>query len=141
MPQWSWSFWKTAKNCSFSFIKWKPLIRETWFLSLFLGNFIGLKFHLCYFCVKTLRFEDMQHFPRQDMIRTHCGTGYRCPIKMKLCQSHLLANRQLLWGSAPKSEEWFLSCDQLMSIIHFSAKFVKIAYLWRSILAKRLNWV
>ena len=29
-----------------------------------------------------------------------------------------------------------VSCDQLMSIIHFSAKLVKIAYIWRSIVAK-----
>ena len=32
-----------------------------------------------------------------------------------------------------------VSWDQLISIIHFSAKLVKIAYLWRSIVAKRLN--
>ena len=31
-------------------------------------------------------------------------------------------------------------CDHLISIIHFSAKLVKIAYLWRSSVPKQLDW-
>ena len=52
-------FWKTAifaKNRSFSFIKWKPLIQETWFLSHSLGNFIEWTF-----CV--IKLLDIPHFP------------------------------------------------------------------------------
>ena len=67
MPQWGWSFEKlqffAGKNRSFSFIKWKPLIVETRFLSHFLGNFVDLNVYLDHFFVKTLRFIDIQHFP------------------------------------------------------------------------------
>ena len=71
--------------------------------------------------------EKLQFFAVFLQLQPHCGMGYRCPIKMKLYQSHFLANWQLLWASAPqKFELWFL---HLMSIIHFSTKLVKIAYL------------
>ena len=43
-----------AKNRSFSFIKCKPFILETLFLSDFLGNFVGLKFYSDHFFVKLL---------------------------------------------------------------------------------------
>ena len=35
----------------------------------------------------------------------HWGTGYRCPIMMKLCQSEFLANWQLLWASTVQKFE------------------------------------
>ena len=62
-----------VKNRILSFRKYKPFILETSFLSDFLENFVGLKFYSDHFFVKTFRFEDIQHFPRQDMIRPHCG--------------------------------------------------------------------
>ena len=51
--------------------------------------------------------EKVQKIAVFQKFQPHCGTGYRCPIKMKLCQSHFLANWQLLWWSAPKFEAWF----------------------------------
>ena len=49
------------------------------------------------------------NFLKKKIIRPDCGTGYRCPIKMKLFQCHFLADWQLSWASAPqKFEEWFL---------------------------------
>ena len=53
---------------SFSFLKWKPLILETWFLSHSLGNFVDLNFYSDHFFAETLRFVDIQNFPKQDMI-------------------------------------------------------------------------
>ena len=53
--------------------------------------------------------EKLQFFAVFQKLQPHCATGSRCPIKMKLWQSHFLANWQLLWGLAPqKFEEWFL---------------------------------
>ena len=66
VPQRGLSFEKMkffAKNFSFSFIKWKPLTQETWFLSHSIGNFVD------HFFVTSRRFVDIQHFPWPDMIR------------------------------------------------------------------------
>ena len=51
-----------SKNCSFSFIKWKPLIIETWFLSHSPGEFVSLNVYLDHFFDESLRFIDIQHF-------------------------------------------------------------------------------
>ena len=73
----------------------------------------------CNFCATFQKFQ------------SHCGTGYRCPIKMKLWQSHFLANWLLLWGSASTAKiQRVVYFNHLISIIHFSSKLVKIAYLW-----------
>ena len=53
--------------------------------------------------------EKLQFLAVFQKLQSHCGSGYRCPINMKLCQSHFLDNWELLWASAPqKFEEWFL---------------------------------
>ena len=44
----------------------------------------------------------------------------------------------IIGASAAKIRK-VVSCDQLMSIIHFSTKLVKIAQICRSIVAKQLN--
>ena len=52
--------------------------------------------------------EKLQFFAVFQKLQPHCGAGYRCPIKMKLCQSHTLANRQLLWDQQQNSKSGFL---------------------------------
>ena len=56
------------KNRCFSFIKWKPLILETWFLSHSLGDFVELNVYLDHFFDKTLRFINIQYYLSEEMI-------------------------------------------------------------------------
>ena len=80
-------FWKTAifaKNRSFSFIKWKPLIQETWFLSHSLGDFVELNAYLeHFFFVKTLRFIEIRYFPWPFYDSVHFMSG-KCWISINL---------------------------------------------------------
>ena len=73
--------------------------------------------------------EKLQFFAVFQTLQPHCGMGNRYPIKMKLCQSNFLANRQLLWGSAPqKFQEWFLVATYDEHYLLFR-KLVKVAYI------------
>ena len=73
-----------ATNRSFSYIKWKPFILETWFLSHSLGNFVELNVYLDHFFVKTLRFIDIRHFPPPTKQRTY--DTERHPINLIIYQ-------------------------------------------------------
>ena len=131
MPQWGWSFWKTAKNCSFSFIKWKPHILEFWFLSHFLENFVGLKFYLSHFFVKTFRLTISTIF--QDMTWPDLIAARVAVVQLRWNFADLIFSQlKIIMGISTKIQR-VVFCDQLMSTIRFSSKLVKIAYLWRSI--------
>ena len=104
----------------------------------FSRKFVGLKFYLSYFFVKTWIWRDTE-FSKIEHDPTSLRHGLPWSNYDETLWIWFFSQLATIMGISTAKIQTVVSCDLLMSIIHFSSKLIKIAFLWRPIVAKRLN--